>query len=98
MAMAAPSGGMQINFDVAAARRFGAKLQHGAAKIRAGLVIPEAGMKNAHLSAVQGPQLIAPQPLMLPNLLQQSFGRRGFIRFPQRGRGQSERSSIKIGR
>jgi len=99
VAMAAPAGRVQINFDITVAGGLAAKLEHGAAEIRTGLVVPETGMKNAHWSAVQGPQLIAPQPLMLPDALQEPFRWRDFFRFPQRGRGQGggSRSSIKTG-
>ena len=96
MAVAAPAGGVQINLDIAAARRPACESQNRASKIGASFVIPETGMKNDQFLAVQGPQLIAPQALMLPDALQQSFGWRGFFRLPQRGRGLSQRSPSSI--
>src|SRR5438034_4941706 len=91
---------MQIDFDIAAARRFAGELHNGTAEVRSSFMIPETGMKNAHSPAVQGLQLVALQPLVLPDTLTQSVRRRGFFRLPQRGRGLSERSPliIKIGR
>ena len=69
VAVPAPGRRADVNFHVADSRRIGGELEHGAVKIGTGLVIPESRMKNAQLLAVQGPQLIAPQPLMLPDLL-----------------------------
>lgn len=73
MAVAAPATGMQIDFDITAARRVGNDLHNGLAEIGTGLVIPESRMKNPDLFPVQGSQLIAQQPLVLPDLLEKAF-------------------------
>lgn len=53
VAVSAPAGGMQINFDITGARRLAGEPQNGAAKIGTRLVIPETGMKNPHRLAVE---------------------------------------------
>jgi hypothetical protein len=72
---------MQVDFDITAARPFIADLEDRLAEIRTGFVIPKTGVKNLHGLPVQGPQLIALQSLMLPDLLQDAFGRGGFASF-----------------
>jgi hypothetical protein len=42
-------------------------------------------MHHAHAAAIDRAQLVAPDALMKPNLLQQSLGRRGSARFAQAG-------------
>jgi hypothetical protein len=54
-----------------------AYLDDGREKVRSGGVIPETGMKNAQLFAVQGLQFITSQTLVLPEALQEPF--RGLI-------------------
>ena len=75
MAVRVPAGGVQINFHVAGTRRFVAELQNRAAKIRPAFDAGEAGMKNADGFPSGGLELVAPQPLMLPDGLKQAFGR-----------------------
>ena len=73
--MAAPSGRVQIDFHVTNARRIVRELQDGVAEIRTGFVVPKTGVKNPDRLSVQSFQLVALQTLMLPDLLQQPFGR-----------------------
>jgi len=58
---------MHIHLDVARTRRRVLKLQDRVAEIRPGLPVVESRMKNSHPLAVQGAQIIAAQPLMLPD-------------------------------
>src|SRR5579872_5999859 len=83
MTMRAPTAGMEVDLDVAGARGFGANPDHGPAKIRASLVIFETRMKNSHDMSVQGLELVAQQTLLLPDSLEQFFGRRRFMVFLQ---------------
>jgi hypothetical protein len=64
-------------------------LHDGAAKVRAGPVIFETGMKHADGLAVQCFELAAQEALLLPNGLKQMFGRSGWMIFPQRIAGDA---------
>lgn len=81
--MRAPAAGLEIDFDIASARRFVANLHHGPAKIRPRFVVCKTRMKHPHIFPVQGRELIAQEPLVLPDGLQQMFRRRGFMVFPE---------------
>jgi hypothetical protein len=74
VAMGAPAGGTQINFHVAGTRRRVINLQNRVAKIRAAFDSDESWMKHADRFSVSGFKLVAPQPLMLPDGLKQTFG------------------------
>ena len=76
VAVRVPAAGAQINFHVAGARRVVADLNDRAAKIRPAFGAGEAGMKNADGLSVGGFELVAAQALMLPDGLEQTFGRR----------------------
>jgi hypothetical protein len=92
---------MQVDFNIANARRVRANLENGLSEIRTGLVIPETRVKNLHRSPVQGSQLIAPQPLVLPEALKYALRGYGVVRVPQRLHGNkiaSAPSRVKIGR
>jgi hypothetical protein len=52
-------------------------LQHGAAKIRSAFGTNEAGVQHAHARAIGRLELIALEPLVLPDRLQQFFRRGG---------------------
>jgi hypothetical protein len=65
----------KVNFHVAGARRVVADLQNCAAKIRSAFDAGKAGMKNANDFSFGGFELVATQALMLPNRLEQAFGR-----------------------
>jgi hypothetical protein len=52
VAVPAPATGLQIYFYIAGARCVGSKLENRATKIRAGLSVPEARMKNPKTLAV----------------------------------------------
>jgi hypothetical protein len=75
VAMCAPAGSAQIYFHIASVWNVITDLQNRAAKIRAAFNTGEAGMKNANGFPIRGFQGIAPEPLMLPDCLQQTFGR-----------------------
>jgi hypothetical protein len=64
-----------VNFDIARARLVLAELQDSAAEIGAGLVIPKARMEHAHRLASQGAEIVAAEALMVPEVLQEAFGR-----------------------
>jgi hypothetical protein len=64
----------QINLDIARAWFLLAKLEHGSAKIRASLVIPETGMQHANRLSIHGAEFVAAQALVVPDILQQPFG------------------------
>lgn len=53
MTMRMPAGGFDIHFHIAGNRRFIAKLDHCAAKIRAAFAVQKTRMKNSRGSAVQ---------------------------------------------
>ena len=64
-----------INFNVTRSRLLLADLDDRAAKIRPGLMIPEPRMQHAQGPAIHRLQLIALEPLMVPDRLQQAFRR-----------------------
>ena len=75
MAVSAPAGGTEVYLDVAGLRRRLAELHDRAAEIRAALHAAETGMKDMDRLALQGSELLAEQSLVLPDGLQESFGR-----------------------
>jgi hypothetical protein len=66
----APAPGTEVHLDIPTKRRLLAKLEDRTAKIRPALDVSKTRMKNSQRPTVQGLQLIAQQPLMLPNGLQ----------------------------
>ena len=78
VAVRAPAAGAQVNLHVAGTRRVAADLDDRAAKIRPAFDADETGMKHADGFAVGGFQLVAPQPLVLPDGLEQPLGRQPF--------------------
>jgi hypothetical protein len=84
----------QINFHIAGMRRVIADLQKRVAKIRPAFVAGEAGMKDPDDSSVRSFQFAALEPLMLPNGLQQAFGRELFI--AQKVCGDGLRAPLRI--
>ena len=82
MAMGAPAAGAQIHFHVSGTRRVIADLQNGAAKIRTAFEAGKTGMKHAHGFSAKGFQFTPPQPLVLPNGLDQPLG--GILFIPQK--------------
>jgi hypothetical protein len=102
VAVGLPMNGQEIDFDIAGRGRVIGKLEHGLAEVRTGLAVAKAGMKNAHGSAVQRQQLIAPETLMLPDGVEEAFGRgtgrrRGWRRgFGQSGRGERIAAPIRV--
>ena len=77
--MRPPAIGAQVNFHVAGTRRFVPDLQNGVAKIRPAFDADESGVKNADGVAVGGFEPVALQPLMLPDGLEQAFGRQSVV-------------------
>jgi hypothetical protein len=76
MTVTAPAAGLQVHLDITLSRRFVAELQNRSAEIGPAFQIMEAGMKNPDRLAVQGFKLIAQNPLVFPNGLEQALGRR----------------------
>jgi len=74
VAVRAPAVAVQVNFHVAGTRRSVADLDDGAAKIRAAFGAGEPGMEHADGFPVRCLQLVAPQPLMPPDGLEQPLG------------------------
>jgi hypothetical protein len=92
-----PVRGQQIDFDIAGQGRIVGKLKNSLAEIRARLAVAKAWMKNAHRSAVQRQQLIAPETLVLPDGVQEAFGWRvGRRSFGQPGRGEGIAAPISV--
>src|SRR5437868_10682884 len=81
--MRLPASGLKINFHVAGARWLGTNLHNRSTKIRPGFAIMKARMKDAHIFAVQGPQFVAKQSLMLPDDLEETFRWKSFAVFAQ---------------
>jgi hypothetical protein len=79
MAMRAPALAAQIDLHVAGARRIIADLDQRAVKIRAAFYADKAGMENADRPSVIRFKPVAPQPLMLPNGLEEPFRGEIFI-------------------
>jgi hypothetical protein len=86
--MGAPGGGTQINFHVAGTWRRVVNLQNRVAKIRPAFDAGKSGMKHADRFSVGGFKLVAPQSLMLPDCLKQTFGWRGVFVAQCIGRGE----------
>ncbi|HXB61167.1 MAG TPA: hypothetical protein VNU95_16460 [Candidatus Acidoferrales bacterium] len=54
-------------------------MQNGPAKIRPALKIGEAGMENTNAFPIRRFQFAPPQPLMLPNGLNEPLGGKGLV-------------------
>ena len=76
MAVGAPAAGTEVHLHVAGPGRPVADLHDRAAKIRPALDAAETGMKDSDRLTVQGLELLAEQALVLPDGLQEAFGRR----------------------
>jgi hypothetical protein len=74
--MSAPAARSQIHFHIALGGWRIANLDKRATEIRPSFQIMEARMKNPNWLTVQGFKLIAQQPLVLPDGLEQALGRR----------------------
>jgi hypothetical protein len=93
--MGVPAAGAQVDLDIARSGRFFSNLHDGASKIRAALDAFEAGMKNSQGLAVQGSKLIANETLVLPDGLEQPFGRR-IVVLTQEGRNAAANTPLGI--
>ncbi len=76
MAVGVPAAGTEVHFHIARPRRVVAELHDRSMEIGAALHAAKAGMKDSDRLVVQGLELIAEQSLVLPDGLQQAFGRR----------------------
>ena len=74
-----PAGAAQVNFHIAGTGRGVADLYDRAAKIRPAFNADKTGMQNADGSAIGDPELVALQPLVAPDGLQQAFRRRSIF-------------------
>lgn len=89
-----PSRGIQIDLNVTCHGRLAGELQHRVAEIRPRAVIPETRMQHAHRPAIGELQFIAKNALMMPDVLEQRFGRR--ILIPQRSKWLKRRAPLEI--
>jgi hypothetical protein len=78
-----PVAGNPVNFHVAGTGRFVAELQDRAVEVGAGGPVPKAGMEDAQRLAVEGLQILAPQPLMEPDALEEAFRGLGGVALAQ---------------
>jgi hypothetical protein len=76
MPVRVPAAGSNVHFHIPAKGRIAAHLHDGVTEIRSALDAAKTRMKNAQGLTVQGLELVAPQALVLPDGLQQPFGRR----------------------
>jgi hypothetical protein len=76
VAVGVPAAGAQVNFHVAGTRRGVADLNDRAAKIRPAFDADKTGVQNPDGSAIGGLELVALQPLVAPDGLEQAFRRR----------------------
>ena len=86
MAVGVPAARQDIDLHIARAGRFPAKLDKGAVEIRTAFATDKSRMKNADRLTVQTPELFAQQALVLPDSLEQPFGR-GFVPLAQERHG-----------
>ena len=99
VAVRVPAVAAQINFHVAGARRFAADLDDRAAKIRPALGAGKTGMQHADGFPVRSFQLVAPQPLMPPDGLEQPLGGKAvFVVQNIRGAALVAPDGVKISR
>jgi hypothetical protein len=75
---------LPIDFNVTRARLLPAYLDDRAAKIWAGLMIPKTRMEHAQGPAIDRLQLITLEALVMPDRLQQAFGRMGAAALAQK--------------
>ena len=95
MSMRAPTARPQIHLDVACPRAVIANLYNRSSKIRTAFHTSKTGMKNSDGLAVQGLELLAQQALVLPDGLEQAFGR-GFIILAQEWRDSATSAPLRI--
>jgi len=76
MAVRVPAARAQIHFHIAGTRCVVADLNHRATKVRSAFGTGEAGMENTDGLFIGGHEPVAAQALVLPDGLQQAFGRR----------------------
>jgi hypothetical protein len=85
MAMSDPATRRDVDLDITGEGRVVVELNHGRSEIGARFAIPEPRVKNTQAPAVHGSQLIAAQALMIPNDLEQMFGRARITFMKNRG-------------
>ena len=86
VAVGSPTRVVEVHLDVAGFRGGRVELDDRGAKIRSALDAAETRMKHADGLAVQGAHLIAAEPLMLPDCLEEFFRGR-LLAFAQGGDG-----------
>jgi hypothetical protein len=75
MLVGVPAGGFNIHFNVSNPWRLAIELDDGLAEVRTRLAIQKTGVKDLQGAFVQGMKLAAPNALMPPDGLHQTFGR-----------------------
>jgi hypothetical protein len=70
-----PTAGPNVDFHVAGFGRTVAKLNDSAAKVGSAFYAPKTGMQHSEGLTIASLQVVAEQPLVLPNGLEQVFGR-----------------------
>src|SRR5580700_2482044 len=76
VAMGSPASGAQIHFHITGAWCVAPDLQNRPTKIRTAFKISKAGVKNADTFPVCRFQFASPEPLMLPDGLDEPLGRK----------------------
>jgi hypothetical protein len=79
MAMGAPASGTQVHFHIPGAWSIRANLQHGSPEIGPAFHAGETRMKHAHAFSGNGFEFGAAEPLVLPDCLDEPFGRKPFV-------------------
>src|SRR5207249_926089 len=91
----APTAGTDVHFNITGAWGRIANLDDCPAKIRTAFKAAKPRMKDYDRLAVQGLELIAQQALVLPDALQQRFGRRSLV-FVKDGYGAGAHAPLGI--
>jgi hypothetical protein len=94
--MRVPAVQLQIHFNVARQGWGAAKLNDCTMKIRSAFSIQKTGMQNANGPTIECFQSIAPQTLMLPDGLEQRFGR-NFVGFAEQQNASAVQSPLRVG-
>ena len=79
MPVSTPAANAQVNFHVAGTRRGVADLNDRAAKIRPAFDADKTGMQNPDGFSIGSLELVALQPLVVPDGLEQAFRRRSIF-------------------
>jgi hypothetical protein len=85
-----------IDLNIARARFLLAELENGPVEIRPGAVIPKTGMKHANRLAIARAEIITAKALVVPDVLQQAFGRMRRITFAQESQSLLLRAPLRV--